>query len=143
MLKNFFSLLFFLLIAGLITLSIIHNGNITINWLDYQVKTSTTVLFVSFILLIILLLTLSRIINAILSPNIKKRERKIRKNYDSYLDIIAESFIYLLLGDYKNSEKKQNESEKYLKNSVLSELLKAKILHKQKKYLESAKILAK
>lgn len=140
MIKNFFSLLFLILIAILIGLSIAYNGDIIVNWLDYQLKTTTTVFFLSSILTIIVILLLSRIINIILSPNIKRRERKIKKNYNNHLKTLAEGFIYMILGDYKHSEKKQKESVKYIKNSILSDLLKAKILHKEKKYIESAKI---
>ena len=143
MIKGFFSFIFLILIAGLIGLSIIHNGDITINWIDYQIKTTTTVLFLSFILSIIIILFLSRIINALTSPNIKKRERKIKKDYNNHLKTLAEGFTYMILGDYKNSEHKQKESTKWIKDSILSELLKAKILHKKKEYIESAKIFNK
>jgi len=143
MIKKFFSLLFLILIVGLVVISVMYNGDITVNWLDYQVKTSTTVFFISFILIIIFILSLSRMINAILSPNVKRRERKIKRIYNNHLRALAEGFIYMILGDYKQSEKKYRESITYIKDSVLSDLLKAKILHQEKKYVESAKIFNK
>lgn len=113
---------------------------VTITTLDYQIITTT-----SFVLFLLFGLTLfvSLVVYSffyILSPSFKKIEknkRKLEKQFEEYLNLITEGFVYKNVENSQEAWIKLKEANKAFKETSLSKFLESQIFYVDGDYKKS------
>lgn len=129
-------------------LSVQYNHEVLIYCLDYEIKTSTSVLLVFATVLVLVILTACYLLHILFKPNVKKYKRKytkkeerLQQKHEEYLELITLSVINLMAKDFSKSDSYRKKSNSYFKNFILSEFLKIKILIDSGKYKKALNYL--
>ncbi len=140
MVKKIFFIAFIIFLSIFISNLLMYNGEIVINFLGYQIITTTgflTFLITGFVLVLYLLIYISI---AIFYPNVnyyKKNEKKFQKKFNQYLELITEAFIYKSAKSTKESFAKLKKANKIFKKTNLSKLLESQLYYLQEEYQKS------
>lgn len=138
-----FTILWILILASLISYTVhwllANNGEVVINWFNYQIISDALTVFALTIILVILIFIFSYILARILSfkfPNMFKiffkksyvrRLETIIKRQNKAFDEIAKTLTYIDLDEIKNAKKSQKKLHSMTKNKNINEYLSAKI----------------
>lgn len=140
MIKKIFFITFIVFLSIFISNLLIYDNEIVINFLGYQITTTTsflTFLVIGFILALYLLIYISI---AIFYPNVnyyKKNEKKFQKRFNQYLELMTQAFIYKSAKNTKESFAKLKKANKIFKKTNLSKLLESQLYYLQENYKKS------
>ena len=140
MVKKIFFIAFIIFLSIFISNLLMYNGKIVINFLDYQIITTTSFLIFLTTGIVLVLYLLTYISIAIFYPNVnyyKKNEKKFQKKFNQYLELITEAFIYKSAKSTKDSFSKLKKANKIFKNTNLSKLLESQLYYIQGEYKKS------
>lgn len=140
MIKKILFIAFIIFLSIFISNLLIYNSEIVINFLDYQISTTTGFLIFLGVAFILVLYLLIYLLMEILYPNInyyKKNEQKLQKKFNQYLELMTEAFIYKSARNIKESFKKIKKANRIFKEANLSKLLESQLYYLQKQYQKS------
>ena len=136
-------IIFFINILILIIISIFllqNNSDLLIYTKSFEITVTT--LSIGCIILIIFLLgfILGSVNQILIKPNktkLNNKINKIQKDYNNFLNDISDAYIYLTLNKFNSAKNKLNDTNKIFKNTLILNLLRAKIYCKENNFKEA------
>ncbi|HSQ97847.1 MAG TPA: hypothetical protein VLL98_03965 [Rickettsiales bacterium] len=140
MIRKILFIIFITCLSLFISKTLNYNDTIEITTLNYEITTTNNfVLFIlSGIVLVIFLIIYSFF--SIFSPSFKrieKNKQKLEKNFEEYLNLITESFVYKNIDNSKEAWLKLKKANKIFKETSLSKFLESQIFYMDGKYKKS------
>ena len=143
MVKKIFFIAFIIFLSICVNELLKFNGEIVINFIDYQIATTTGfLLFLTIGAFIIFYFALYLLVS-LFFPSIntyKKNYKKLEKNINKYIELISEAFVYKSARNINMASEKLKKANKVFKETNLSKLLESQIYYLKEDYTKSEEI---
>ena len=141
MFKKILLALFIIFIALCINVILTFNSEIVINYLDFQVNTTTGFLIFLLTALVVVIYLVFYIFTSLFNLHIfSKYQRQTDKKFKKYLKYITETLIYKKINNLDKAFAKLREANKYYSNADLSNLIESQLYFMKKNYVKSEEI---
>ena len=144
MFKKILLALFIIFIALCINVILTFNSEIVINYLDFQVNTTTGFLIFLLTALVVAIYLVFYIFTSLFNLHIfSKYQKQTDKKFKKYLKYITETLIYKKINNLDKAFTKLREANKYYSNADLSNLIESQLYFMKKNYVKSEEIFNK
>ncbi|GMO56875.1 MAG: hypothetical protein Ta2D_02140 [Rickettsiales bacterium] len=133
MIKKFLFFIFAVILALIINWFRLNNGNVIVDFSNYQIVTTTNFLLCSLIVVIFCIKLLKKLKKFIFRPE------NLKKKITNYTDLVVNALFSISAQNFDDAKKYQKKAKKIFDNN-LTEYLEYKIFNKQKDFINADKI---